>query len=102
MNIIYKRLSLYGLNPRYNGYKYIKKLIEMSIYNPIEFKDTLKAVAKHYHRTESGINESARFVLKKANIETKVKDFVINVAVEIANELLTNEYNAKSDVNINK
>lgn len=94
MNIIYKRLSLYRLNPKYNGYKYIKKLIEMSIYSPQEFKDTLKAVAKHYHRTESGIKESARFCLKKADIDIDLKDFIINNAVEIANELLTNEYNA--------
>lgn len=97
MNIIYKRLSLYGLNPRYNGYKYIKKLIEMSIYNPGEFKDTLKGVARHFHRSENGIRESSRFVLKKANINMSLKDFIVNVAVEIANELLTNEYNAKAE-----
>lgn len=94
MNIIYKRLSLYRLNPKYNGYKYIKKLIEMSIYAPQEFKDTLKAVARHYNRSESGIKESARFCLKKADIDIDLKDFIINNAVEIANELLSNEYNA--------
>ena len=94
MNIIYKQLSLYRLNPKYNGYKYIKKLIEMSVYSLQEFKDILKAVAKYYNRTENGIKESARFCLKKANIDIDLKDFIINNAIEITNELLSNEYNA--------
>ena len=94
MNIIYKRLSRYRLNPKYNGYKYIKKLIEMSIYSPRDFKDTLEAVAKHYHLSTNGIKESARFCLKKANIDIDLKDFIINNAIEIANALLSNEYNA--------